>query len=206
MTAEESDPLFRWLPLAVFLSAVAVSGWHRARARRNGETIDRRREGGPMLVVRALVAAILFGPVIIQALRPEWMAWASFDVPAGFRWLAAGIAVLTVPLVHWVLRTLGRNVSETVLTKEGHELVTAGPYRWVRHPLYTTGLTLFVALGILMGNWLVLVASALALLLLYLVVIPREERALLDRFGDRYGAYMRETGRLAPRLTGDGYR
>jgi protein-S-isoprenylcysteine O-methyltransferase Ste14 len=47
--------------------------------------------------------------------------------------------VLTLPAALWVFSALGRNVSETVLTKGDHELVTAGPYRWIRHPLYTTG-------------------------------------------------------------------
>jgi hypothetical protein len=61
------------------------------------------------------------------------------------------------------LGNLGRNVSETVLTKESHELVTSGPYRWIRHPLYTTGIALFVALGLIAANWFILLCAAAAL-------------------------------------------
>ncbi len=193
---------FRWLILAVLLSAVSVSAYHRARARRSGETIARRREGPLFVTVRGLMALTLFGAIVLHVVRPEWMRWASLEVPAGVRWVGVALGLLTVPLVHWVLRTLGPNVSETVLTKERHELVTSGPYRWVRHPLYSTGLALFVALGVMAGSWLVLLASVIAALLLRWLVIPREEQALLARFGDRYREYRQTTGRLLPRMRG----
>jgi len=192
--------MFRWLILAVLLSAITVSGYHRALARRRSETIKRRREGPLLLILRALLALSLFGAIVLYVLRPEWMTWASFDAPARFRWVGAVVGVLTVPAVHWVLRTLGPNVSETVLTKDRHELVTRGPYRWIRHPLYTTGLTLFVALGIMAGSWFVLLASGVALVLLRWLIIPHEEEALMAKFGDGYRVYMLRTGRLVPRL------
>jgi protein-S-isoprenylcysteine O-methyltransferase Ste14 len=99
-----------------------------------------------------------------------------------------------------VLGTLGRNVTETVLTKESHELVTGGPYRWVRHPLYTTGLMLLLALGLMAGSWFLLLGTALAFALLRVFVIPREEQALLAKFGERYRTYIQRTGRLVPKV------
>jgi hypothetical protein len=130
------------------------------------------------------------------------MGWARFHLPSPLRWIGFLLAVLTLPAVHWVLRTLGRNVTETMLTKEDHELVTAGPYRWVRHPLYATGLTLFVALGLMTSSWLVLSVTALGFVLLRLLVMPREEQALQAKFGERYRAYMLTSGRLLPKLDG----
>jgi protein-S-isoprenylcysteine O-methyltransferase Ste14 len=192
--------MFRWLILAVLLSALTVSGYHRARARLDGETVARRREGSLFLAIRGLMALALFGGILAHAVRPDWMAWASFEVPQTLRWLGLVLGVLTVPAVHWVLSALGRNVTETVLTKERHELVTGGPYRWVRHPLYTTGLTLLLALGLMAGSWFVLLATVIAFALLRVLVIPREEQALLAKFGERYQAYMLRTGRLMPRV------
>lgn len=194
--------MFRGLMLAVLLGALGVSGYHRAMARRHGETIARSREGGVLVTLRALVALVLFGSVVLCILRPGWMAWGSFDAPAGVRWAGAILGGLTIPAVHWVLRTLGRNVSETVLTKRNHELVTTGPYRWIRHPLYTTGLALFLALGLMAGSWFVLLACGIVLGLLTQVVIPREEQALIAKFGGRYREHMERTGRLVPRLRG----
>jgi protein-S-isoprenylcysteine O-methyltransferase Ste14 len=193
--------MFRWLILAVLLSALMVSGYHRARARLGRETIARRREGPLFLILRGVMALVLFGAIVTHALRPEWMAWASFHVPEAIRWVGLVLGVLTVPAVHWVLRALGQNVSETVLTKEHHQLVTGGPYRWVRHPLYTSGLALFFALGLMAGSWFVLLATLIAFGLLRVLVIPREEQALLAKFGEGYWNYMQRTGRLVPRVT-----
>lgn len=192
--------MFRWLILAVLLSALTVSGYHRARARLGGETVARRREGWLFLTLRGLTALALFGGIVAHALRPDWMAWASFDAPQTLRWLGLVLGVLTVPAVHWVLSALGRNVTATVLTKERHELVTRGPYRWVRHPLYTTGLALLLALGLMAGSWFVLLGTVIAFALLRGLVIPREEQALLAKFGERYQAYILRTGRLVPRV------
>ena len=176
---------FRWLALAVFVGALFVSAYHRRRARER-ETIPRRREGGAMMAARALVAFPLFISPLAYVAHPPAMAWASFDAPGWLRWAGVGLGVVVIASVHWVLSNLGRNVSETVLTKESHELVTSGPYRWIRHPLYTTGIALFVALGLIAANWFILLCAAAALVGIRLAVIPREERALRARFGAAY--------------------
>jgi protein-S-isoprenylcysteine O-methyltransferase Ste14 len=191
--------MFRWPILAVLLGALTISGYHRARARQSGDMVARRREGPLFLTLRGLMAVALFGSLIGYVVSPPAMAWASFELPVALRWVALGLAILMLPAIHWVLATLGRNVTETVFTKEHHELVMRGPYRWVRHPLYTTGLTLFLALGLVAGNWFVLLTSMLAYALLRWVVIPREEAALVSRFGSQYRSYVQQTGRLVPR-------
>lgn len=192
--------MLRWLIIGVLLTALAVSAYHRALARLGGETVARRREGWLFLVLRGLMALAFFGGILAHAVKPDWMAWASFDVPQTLRWLGLVVAALTVLAVHWVLSALGPNVTETVLTKERHDLVTEGPYRWVRHPLYTSGLTLLVALGLMAGCWFVLLATVLAFALLRALVVPREEQALLAKFGERYQTYMSRTGRLWPKV------
>ena len=95
---------------------------------------------------------------------------------------------------------LGRNVSETVLTKSDHALVTSGPYRWIRHPLYATGGALLVAVGLMAANWFILGLASLVVVLMRLLVVPLEERALLAKFGDDYRRYMQRTGGMFPRL------
>jgi protein-S-isoprenylcysteine O-methyltransferase Ste14 len=103
-----------------------------------------------------------------------------------------------VPSVYWVLTTLGSNVSETVLTKPGHRLVTTGPYRWVRHPLYTTAIALFLGIGLMAANWFILLWTVVAAIAVRLVVIPREEAQLVAAFGEDYRRYRRDTDALLP--------
>jgi protein-S-isoprenylcysteine O-methyltransferase Ste14 len=182
------------------LAVVGTSGYYRWRARQASETIARRREGGLFLAIRAVAALLLYLPVIAYVAIPQCMNWASFVLPVWIRWFGFLVGLLTIPAAAWVLRSLGHNVSETVLTKREHQLVMAGPYRWVRHPLYTTGITLFVALGLMEASWFVLFMTTVAALFIRLLVIPAEERELMEKFGDRYRTYMGRTGRMLPQV------
>jgi protein-S-isoprenylcysteine O-methyltransferase Ste14 len=193
--------IFRWSALGVLLSAIVISGVHRYRARQQGETIARSRESGLLIAGRLLGALPLFGGVIAYVLNPAWMAWGSFVAPGWLRWIGVGLGAAVVPAVHWVLSTLGRNVSETVLTKSDHQLITGGPYQWVRHPLYTTGSTLFVALGLIAANWFILGMGIAAAVLIRTVVIPREESELQARFGPAYEDLRQRTGAMLPRMS-----
>jgi protein-S-isoprenylcysteine O-methyltransferase Ste14 len=126
------------------------------------------------------------------------MAWASFPAPDWVRWSGVILGFLTVPAVYWVFASLDRNVSETVLTKQEHHLVTKGPYARVRHPLYTTGLTLLLSIGLMTTSWLILAFTAGAFLLIRFLIVPLEEKQLLLKFGDDYRAMMSRTGRFLP--------
>ena len=198
----ESSFGFRWCALAVFVVTLGISAGRRWQARRAGGTIRRREEPRALILGRAIVALPLFGGVVLYIANPRWMAWASVDLPSWIRWAGVGLGVLVVPSVHWVLTSLGTNVSETVLTKRQHRLVTVGPYRWVRHPLYTAAIALFVSLGLMAANWFILLWAMIALLAIRFVVIPREEANLVVAFGDDYRRYRDATGSLVPLLPG----
>ena len=94
--------------------------------------------------------------------------------------------------------------AKPLLTKADHELVTSGPYQWIRHPLYTTGIALFLALGLIAANWFILLCATVALVAIRLAVIPREERALCERFGAGYKQYMSRTGAMWPKYWATG--
>lgn len=192
--------MYRWLALIILVAALSISGYHRRRARAATGTIPRKSEGVLFMLARAAVAVPLFGSVLVYIINPAWMAWASLPLPNWARWAGAVLGILALPGVHWVLRNLGNNVSETVLTKANHTLVQEGPYRWVRHPLYTTGLLAFFALGLMIASAVTLGFALLAFLAVRLFVIPREEAALQSRFGQTYSDYMAHTGALIPRL------
>ncbi len=97
---------------------------------------------------------------------------------------------------------LGRNWSPSLELREGHELVTEGVYRSVRHPMYASMWLWGVAQALLLQNWIAGWASLVMFMPLYLLRVPREERMMLDEFGEEYRAYMDRTGRVIPRLGG----
>lgn len=195
-----NERLFRWLFVAIFVSILSISGYFRYRARQSGEAIPRAREGNLALLTRLLFAAPLYLPIFAYMLNPAWMVWSSFPLLVGLRWLGAAVGLGTLLLVYWVLSSIGNNISETFLTKENHVLVTHGPYRWVRHPLYSTATIALLSLGILAANWFMLAMACVAFIGIAALVVPREEAELIRKFGDKYRGYMQRTGRFVPRL------
>jgi protein-S-isoprenylcysteine O-methyltransferase Ste14 len=196
----QEPQVFRWLFVALFVSNMSISGYYRSRAR-SEETIDRSRESAPLKLVRALFALPGAIAILVYMLDPAWMAWSSYALSNTARWLGVYLGVALIPLNLWLFRSIGANVSETILTKEHHELVTEGPYRLVRHPLYAVGILLLLSLSLVAANWFIGGLTLAAVPLFSLVIIPREEENLIAKFGDDYKRYRQRTGRLLPRLS-----
>jgi protein-S-isoprenylcysteine O-methyltransferase Ste14 len=192
--------MLRLWALAVLLGSLTISGYYRVQARKLSGAIDRRREGGLVLAARAAGGLGAFGSVLAHSLAPGVMHWATFAAPSWIVWTGATLGLLVIPGTYWVFSSIGRNVSETVLTKAQHDLVQHGPYRWIRHPLYTVGTLLLVALGLTLTSWLVLLFALVAFVVFRVVVVPIEEGQLEAKFGDAYRRYKRRTGAMAPRL------
>lgn len=195
-----AEQLFRALFIAIFIPALSISVYFRRKARNTGDVIPRAREGRLSLSLRILFATPLYLAMFAYMANPNWMAWSSMPLSSWLRWVGAAIGLGMLPLLFWILRTLGSNVSETFLTKEHHALVTHGPYRSVRHPLYTVATIAFISLGILAANWFMMAMAILAIMLIFTVVIPREEDHLIRKFGIEYRDYKERTNRLLPRL------
>jgi len=110
-----------------------------------------------------------------------------------------GFDLLAVLFSYWVFNNLGNNVSPSVATRSQHQLVTSGPYRWIRHPLYTMGMVSYVSFAMLSANWAIAVLS-LAVFVILNIRLPQEEAGLIEKFGDEYREYMQRTGRFLPKL------
>jgi protein-S-isoprenylcysteine O-methyltransferase Ste14 len=116
------------------------------------------------------------------------------------RWLGAALFAAGALLVAWINYHLGPNFSSTLILRDGHQLIQHGPYRHVRHPMYTAFLVMLTGMLLLSANWFIGGGGIACVLLLMAVRTPREERMLLRHFGDEYRAYMTRTGRYLPRL------
>jgi protein-S-isoprenylcysteine O-methyltransferase Ste14 len=195
-----TEAIFRIVYLLLLVASVAISGYYRRRARLATGTIPRRAEGGTALLLRMLGALILAGSYLAYVFVPGVLEFARIGLPGWARWLAAALAVGGLFALRWVFTSIGSNISETVLTKERHQLVTHGPYRWIRHPLYAFALLQFVLLALIADNGYLLLLPCVAVVLFALVVIPREEENLTVAFGDEYRSYMNRTGALFPRV------
>lgn len=180
----------------VVVTTLTVSAHYRRRARQTGGPV--RESDGAFRLLRAL--GLLFAAALLSYLVvPGWVSWASLPVPRGVRLGGAVLSVVSLPLLVWVFRSLRGNVTPTSATRVDHELVTYGPYRWIRHPLYTFAAIFWTGICLLAANWLLLLLLAMAILGVTRRT-PLEEQRLLEEFGDEYRAYMQRTGRYVPRL------
>ncbi len=127
------------------------------------------------------------------------MAWSSVPLPVWVRWIGVAIGVLGALLLTWTFHCIGKNITDTVVTRKEHFLVTTGPYRWVRHPFYVAFALAMLANSLVTANWFVFATGAVVLLLL-VIRTSKEEEKLIERFGDEYRQYMATTGRFWPRL------
>ena len=178
---------------------MAVSTYHRAKARRRAGAIPRRREPLALRLVRASVALPLYLAVVLYLIDPPLLAWSQVGLPAWLRWLGVVMGAAAIPMIYWVFASLGSSVSETILTKESQRLVTAGPYRWVRHPLYATACSALGALSLIAANWFMALFVVIMIGLLP-ALARREEAHLMAHFGAAYADYMKATGRFLPRF------
>src|SRR5262245_29417333 len=182
---------------ALIVIPIAIS--YRFRSRVKGERLDRRQEGWFILAtLRPIGLAGMLG-VIVYLINPAWMAWSSMPLPVWLRWFGAGLGAIGGILVILSIHSLGKNLTDTVVTRKAHTLVTAVPYRWIRHPFYVSVALSVIGGGLVAANWFILVTGGLAFCLLVLRT-SIEERNLLSRFGDEYRAYMNRTGRFLPRI------
>jgi protein-S-isoprenylcysteine O-methyltransferase Ste14 len=151
---------------------------------------------------QAILATLSFGlfvvPVLIVATRHP----ASLGRP--FVPIVAWLGLLFLCAALWLFwrshADLGRNWSATLKVRTAHTLVRTGVYRYVRHPMYSSFLLLAIAQALLLPNWLADAAGLVSVGLLFAFRLLREEKMMLDRFGEDYRSYMNDTARIVPWL------
>lgn len=193
------EGIFRAVLGVGFLAVLAIALPHRLKSGATKEPLDRRQEGlFILLTLRPLGFALWLG-VIAYLISPAWMAWSSLPLPTWLRWTGVPVFALAVGLLAWTLRSLGANLTDTVVTRRDHTLVTHGPYRWIRHPFYGAVALVILAIALTAANWFVLVAGVVVFGLLA-IRVTTEEAKLGERFGEDYRVYRERTGRFLPRL------
>jgi protein-S-isoprenylcysteine O-methyltransferase Ste14 len=165
----------------VFRSPGAATSWH-------GDARD--RASTPLLVLAFALAAIL----------PAALGGVAFGSVGQAAWAGVGLCVLGLAIRAWGMRTLGASYTRTLRTDSGQRLVTAGPYRWVRHPGYVGSILVWVGAALAFHSWLAALVVAALMLLSYGWRIRSEERMLAEHFGDEYRDYVARTARLLPGL------
>jgi len=145
--------------------------------------------------------ALIFGYflVIKSNALPSPLNWLVVPRTPASAWIGAFLCISGLMFAIWARITLGTNWSGVITLKEGHELIQRGPYRVVRHPIYTGILAMFAGTAFAAGYF----GGFLGLLLLFLsfwLKLKREEDLMLRHFPAEYAAYRRKVKRIIPFL------
>lgn len=151
-----------------------------------------------MVTLRTLGVTCMIG-TIAWMVNPSCMTWSSVTLPYWLRWIGLGVAAVGGGLLLWAFHSLGKNLTDTVVTRREHTLVTRGPYRWVRHPFYDSVALVVLANSLIAANWFLFLTGAIVFVLMILRT-HKEEELLVARFGAAYRQYMERTGRFLPKI------
>jgi protein-S-isoprenylcysteine O-methyltransferase Ste14 len=142
-------------------------------------------------------------PIVLGALLLAAPVWFPAPlrrrfVPAGPLFPVLGVVLLAAGLgiAVWARRHLGRNWSSNVVVKQDHTLIRTGPYRRLRHPIYSGLLLAFLGTAVTIGEWRALLAFALCFLSFALK--SRAEEARMRETFPEYDQYRRETSAIVP--------
>jgi protein-S-isoprenylcysteine O-methyltransferase Ste14 len=195
----QQDEPFRTIAAILALVLFPLMAYFRLKSR-TSERLDRRQEGLFVLLTLRPIGLVTLAALFAYFVNPASIAWAAAPFPLWLRWAGVGEAIAAGMLIVWTMKTLGRNLTDTVVTREHHTLVVNGPYRFVRHPFYVALALWMTAFSFMAANWFLL-AGSLAVLSLLVIRTAAEEERLVARFGDGYLEYMRRTGRFLPTLS-----
>lgn len=184
--------------VVIFLAFTAIRAYYHRKAVQSRGKVE-YKEGRLHTGLRMLVGIPFILSLFAYMLFPQWFAWGEIGLPDAARLAGVILGAASLPLILWIQYTLGSNFSTTLHVRDEHTLVTGGPYRWVRHPMYTVLFIHLAGLLLMSANWYIGGIPLVALCLIVITRVSHEERVMLEKFGDRYQAYMQRTGRFLPR-------
>lgn len=148
------------------------------------------------------IALAWYGNLIVAGLYlldPPWMSWSYLFLPVELRILGVVVASVLIPYTYWIGKSLAERYSDRLQIQEDHTLITSGPYGRIRHPIYASAIYFLGALVLVSDNFLFLIILILVIPGIYRRM-KKEERMMVDQFGDEYLEYMKRTGRIFPKI------
>ncbi len=158
------------------------------------------REGKANYFIRRLVITpALSASVLLYYSRSSWISIFSIPLPLWGICVGTFLGVCGMAFLIWVHVHLGRLWSANLQVGNDHRLIRTGPYSRIRHPMYTALFTVYLSMGIVSSNYSILVLTAMVVISIA-IRIPKEEEMMIEKFGEEYRTYIKNTGCLFPKL------
>jgi protein-S-isoprenylcysteine O-methyltransferase Ste14 len=168
---------------------------HERRARKTpvAQRRDRGRDTALMLI--SFTGLFLVPVIYVLTSQPAFASYPFHPVQA---WIGVLVLLAALVLFHRTHRDLGRAWSVTLEVRREHRMVAQGIYARLRHPMYAAFWLWALSQAFLLPNWIAGPAGLVGFGTLFFVRVGREERMMLDKFGEEYRAYMARTKRIVP--------
>jgi protein-S-isoprenylcysteine O-methyltransferase Ste14 len=194
------ETIFRVLLPVLIIAFALHRGYYVKNHSKPEDATLKKREEGLMSKISGILGLVGFAAVIAFVVSPGWLAFASLTFPIWLRWGGVALALAGFAVLQWAQVTLGESWSDTPRMMKEQTLITSGPYRFVRHPIYTAFVLILGSTFLISANWFIGFAWLGMTVLEVASRIGFEESLMLEYFGDQYREYMKKTGRLLPRL------
>ncbi len=165
---------------------------------RTAAKIDQRVSTTEKIILGLLLVAMVILPLIYSA--TDWLSFADYTLPTWMGWTGVGLMAIALLLFTRAHRDLQANWSPSLEIYEGHNLITTGIYRFIRHPMYASQWVWVVAQILLLQNWVAGWADLAVFIPFYILRVRAEEKMLLETFGESYRRYREQTGGIIPRF------
>src|SRR6202000_81007 len=169
-----------------------------ARRSRREKVVSSAR--GPVETALLLISLTGLGLVPLVYVATGIPRFTAYSFHPLFAWLGLFFALAALGMFHLTHRALGRQWSISLDVRENHELVPSGIYRRVRHPMYSAFWLWAIAQALLLPNWAAGLSGIVGFGILFFGRIAREERLMLETFGEPYREYMSRTHRVIPMI------
>jgi protein-S-isoprenylcysteine O-methyltransferase Ste14 len=160
----------------------------------------KRRESVGQRIEHLVPAILGFTLIFREGFGGSWLARPIISANPLLLCLCVMVAILGLLFSAWARLILGSNWSGTVTIKTNHQLIRRGPYRWIRHPIYTGMLAALLATALIQGLLSGVIGFAFVLLALYRKA-RREESFLSQEFGEGFSEHRQHTGMFLPWFT-----
>lgn len=185
--------MFRVIYVLAYLSALLVRVYHSRKAsavveknfwKRWKKVAEREGTLSAVLWTILPVFLIIFA-LLYVVLHAKLITEFAIPFPVWVRWTGVGLGIVVISFQMWIHQTIDKCWIAYLDLREHHRLVTDGPYRYIRHPMYLQSITFLAALSLISANLLMVICGIMTIILVFNRIL-KEETMMIERFGDEY--------------------
>ncbi len=199
MEPEMRALIFKIALIIIYSSFTMLRGYYSRQSRKLEKNVEKEVDH----MDKYLLSFLIIFEVITFFLFiffPQLYQWTTLSLSYWFQVVGAMIGILSILFFLWVHHSLGLNFTVRVQITDKQTLVQSGPYKYIRHPMYTAFILLHISVALLTLDLFITITWFAGLFALILYRLKKEEGLLIEKFGDEYIEYQKRTGSLFPKI------